>query len=154
MIKRKYPKQPIAAVGAIIKNHSHILLIRRKYEPSKGKWSIPGGLVELGETIREAIKREVEEEVDLKIEIEGILDVVDNIKYDERDKVKYHYIITDFIAKSLTKEVKGSAEVIEVRWFKPTDLENLDLTNTTKTLLKKIEKSISASSNITRNQCC
>jgi len=125
-------------VGAVIKDNDRILLVKRRYEPSQGKWSIPGGVVELGETIRAAVKREMEEEVSLQIELEDIVDVIDNIVYDENGKIRYHYIITDFMARPTGGELRTNFEATEARWFKSNELIDLDMTNTTRSLLKKI----------------
>jgi 8-oxo-dGTP diphosphatase len=138
LTNREYPRQPFPAVGAVIKDNDRILLVKRRNEPSQGKWSIPGGVVELGETIRAAVKREMEEEVSLQIEPEDIVDVIDNIVYDENGKVRYHYIITDFMARLTGGELKTNFESTRARWFKSYELIDLDMTNTTRRLLKKI----------------
>ena len=137
MTKREYPTQPLAAVGALIKKGDHILLVKRRYEPNQGKWSIPGGMIELGETVRDAVGREIEEEVGLKIEVEDIVDVVDNIIHDEKGNVRYHYIIIDFSATPISGELKGNTEVMDVKWFSSNDLRNLDITASTRKLLDK-----------------
>lgn len=137
-VKRQYPKQPLPAVGAVVKNGDRVLLVKRRFEPSAGKWSIPGGLVELGERVKDAVVREVEEEVGLKVEVERLIDVVDNIVRDEDGRIKYHYIIADYLTHPTSGELKGNPEVIELRWVSREELEQLELTRTSRRLLEQI----------------
>ena len=95
-MKRLYPDQPIVGVGAVIIYENKILLEKRKNEPSRGKWTIPGGLVELGESLESAVVREAREETCLEVENPRLLDVVDNVDLDESGKVKYHFVIVDY----------------------------------------------------------
>ncbi len=139
--RRIYPKAPLVGVGAVIQQDRKVLLIRRAYEPSKGLWSIPGGLVEVGETVQEATKREVEEETGILIELGQLIDVIDNIVRDEMGKVKFHYILVDFLAwpTSANPEIHPSSEALEARWFAPKEIEELPLTRTAQRLLKKLD---------------
>ncbi|MEM2211168.1 MAG: NUDIX hydrolase [Nitrososphaerales archaeon] len=137
-IKRKYPNQPIAAVGAIIKEGDKVLLVKRRFEPGMGKWSIPGGLVELGERVQDAVVREVKEEVGLTVKVEKLIDVVDNIIRDEEGRVMYHYIIADYLTSPISGELKGSHEILDLKWVTKEDLKNLELTRTCKRLLMQI----------------
>src|SRR3989337_2921716 len=97
MVRRLYPDQPVVGVGAVIVCRGKLLLEKRKNEPSKGKWTIPGGLVEVGESLEHAVIREAEEETCLKVENPRLLDVVDNVDLDEEGKVKYHFVIVDYM---------------------------------------------------------
>ena len=96
-MKRLYPDHPVVGIGAVIINQGKIALIKRGNEPSKGKWTIPGGLVELGENLEAAVIRETKEEVCLDVEKPSLIDVVDNVDLDEQGKVKYHYVIIDYL---------------------------------------------------------
>ncbi|MBS7606217.1 NUDIX hydrolase [Candidatus Bathyarchaeota archaeon] len=138
--KRVYPEMPLIGVGAVVQMDNKILLIQRANEPGRGLWSIPGGLLEVGETLKEAAKREVEEETGIPVEIGELIDVVENIIMDEDGRVKFHYVLIDFRAKPLSEktEIKPSSEVLEARWFTPEEIKNIPLTRTAKLLLKKI----------------
>ncbi|NWG08726.1 MAG: NUDIX hydrolase [Nitrososphaerales archaeon] len=138
MPKREYPKHPMVGVGGLIKQNDSVLLVKRENEPGRGKWSIPGGLINLGETMKNAVKREVEEEVGLRVDVVEVLDAFDVIIYDDKSRVRFHYVIVSFMAKPLGREVRGSKEASQVRWFKAKELKNLDMTSTTKSLLKKV----------------
>jgi 8-oxo-dGTP diphosphatase len=93
VLSRQYPKKPVVGVGAIILDGDKILLEKRKNAPSKGKWTVPGGLVELGESVEQAVIREVEEETRLKVYDPRLVDVVNYISLGERGAVMYHYVI-------------------------------------------------------------
>jgi mutator protein MutT len=129
-VKRLYPKQPIIGVGAVIIKDGKILLEKRKNEPGKGKWSIPGGLVELGETIEQTVIREVKEETGLEVEKPEHIDVVDNIIRDESGRVKYHFVIIDYFMKLKGGTLKAASDAEELKWVPLSDVEKYDLTKT------------------------
>ncbi|MEM3506619.1 MAG: NUDIX hydrolase [Candidatus Bathyarchaeia archaeon] len=137
-MQREYPKHPLVGVGAVIIDKDSVLLVKRKHEPGKGLWSIPGGLVELGETVREAVKREVKEETGLDVEVVKLIDVVDNIIKDEQNRIKFHYILIDFLVSIIRGECKPTSDASEIKWFKYNELTNYKVTNTAMNLLKKI----------------
>ena len=137
-LQREYPKHPLVGVGAIIKKDDAVLLVKRKYEPGKGLWSIPGGLVELGETVQEAVKREVKEETGLEVEVVKLIDVVDNIIRDEQNRIKFHYILIDFLVSIKGGKCEPTSDASEIKWFKSYELTNYSVTNTAINLLKKI----------------
>jgi mutator protein MutT len=95
-MKREYPEHPIMGVGGVIFHDQSVLLVRRNQEPAIGQWSLPGGAVELGETLDEALKREIQEEVSIKIEIGGLVRVLDRIIYDQEKRIRFHYVIADY----------------------------------------------------------
>ena len=138
--RRSYPKTPQVGVGAVIEKQGEIILVKRAHEPGKGLWSIPGGLVELGETLRDAAKREMKEETGLIVEIEELIDVMDSIEFDDNQRVKHHYVLIDFLAHPATKEteIRASDEVLDAKWITPSELSSLKLTRTVTRLLKKI----------------
>ncbi|GBC75588.1 Nucleoside triphosphatase NudI [archaeon HR06] len=134
---RRYPNYPLPAVGALILNKEKILLVKRRFMPSAGKWSIPGGLIEVGESLVEALKREVKEELNLEVKEYKFLDIVENIIKDEKGKVEYHFIIFNFLVKA-TGEIKLNYENSEYLWVNLEEVKNLDVTNTVKKLLERI----------------
>lgn len=139
--RRVYPKTPLIGVGAVVQRGKRILLIKRANEPARGLWSIPGGLVEVGETLKEAAKREVEEETGIKVEIGEFLDIIENIIRDRDGRVKFHYVLIDFRAKPVSEdaELSPSSEALEARWFTPEEMKNIPLTQTVRRLLRKMD---------------
>ena len=130
MVKRLYPKQPIIGVGAVIIKDGKILLEKRKNEPGKGKWSIPGGLVELGESVEQTVIREVREETGLKVGKPEHIDVVDNVIRDENGEIKYHFVIIDYFVKLKGGTMKAMSDAEELRWVTFDEVEKYDLTKT------------------------
>jgi 8-oxo-dGTP diphosphatase len=135
--ERWYPKSPIPAVGAVVIKDGKILTIKRLQEPGKGKWSIPGGRIELGETSFEAARREVREECSIEVEIERVLDSVDNIIRDEDGRVKYHFVIIDLVARYVSGEIRAQSDAEECRWVTPQELLELDITPMLREVLKR-----------------
>jgi 8-oxo-dGTP diphosphatase len=127
-MKRLYPDQPVVGIGAVIIKEGEIALIKRGNEPSKGKWTIPGGLVELGENLEAAVIRETKEEVCLDVENARLIDVVDNIDLDEQGKVKYHYVIIDYLVHVKSGNIKAASDAEELRWVPFDDVESYNLT--------------------------
>ena len=129
-MKRLYPEQPIVGVGAVIVCSGKILLEKRKSAPGRGKWTIPGGLVELGERAEQTVIREVREETNLKVEQPKLIDVVNNITLDKNDRIKYHFVIILFSAVLSDNPEKARAldDAEELRWLPLDEVENYDLT--------------------------
>jgi len=130
LVRRLYPEQPVVGVGAVITCHGQILLERRKNEPGKGKWSIPGGLVELGESVEETVIREVVEETSLEVQEPMLIDVVDDVTRDENDEIKYHFVIIDYFVRLKGGMPKASSDAAELKWVQLSGVENYDLTKT------------------------
>jgi ADP-ribose pyrophosphatase YjhB (NUDIX family) len=149
LVKRPYPKQPIVGVGAVIICDGKILLEKRKNEPGKDKWSIPGGLVELGESAEETTIREVKEETSLEVEAPTLIDVVDSVTRDENGDIKYHFVIVDYFVKLKGGVLRASSDAAELKWVQLSDVEKCDLTRSirgfferNKEKLKKLESCI------------
>jgi ADP-ribose pyrophosphatase YjhB (NUDIX family) len=129
-MRRLYPKQPLAGVGAVLVCSGKILLEKRKNEPGKGKWSVPGGLIELGEKAEQTAAREVLEETGLAVEKPELIDVVDNVDLDEKGKVRYHFIIIDFFMKLRGGTLEAASDAAELRWVRLDEVESYTLTGT------------------------
>ncbi len=127
-MKRLYPDQPIVGVGAVIIQDGKIVLIKRGNEPSKGKWTIPGGLVELGESLEAAVIRETKEEVCLDVDNPSLIGVVDNVDLDEQGKVKYHYVIIDYLVRVIAGTIQAASDAAELRWVLFDEVESYNLT--------------------------
>lgn len=143
-MKRLYPDQPVVGVGAVVVNEGKIVLIKRGNEPSKGKWSIPGGHVELGECLQAAVIRETKEETCLDVENPRLIDVVDNVDLDEQGKVKYHYVIVDYLVKIKCGNIAAASDAAELRWVPFDEVEDYNLTASFRVFFKqnreKLEK--------------
>ena len=122
-----YPQHPRVAVHALILNEGRILLVKRATEPSKGKWSLPGGRIELGEAIYQAIKREVLEECSIEIEIERIFDVGESIIRDEEDHISYHFVLIYLLARYKGGEVRAQSDAKDARWVTTKELAELEI---------------------------
>ena len=120
------PAAPSVGVGGVVVRDGSVLLIRRGKEPLRGRWVVPGGTVELGETLEEALVREMEEETGLVVEPLEILTVFDRIQR-EGDRVVYHYVIVDFLCRWRSGEAKAASDALEVAWAGPADLPRFDL---------------------------
>ena len=127
-MKRLYPEQPVVGVGAVIVQDSKIVLIQRANEPSKGKWTIPGGLVDLAESLEAAVMRETQEETGLAASDPALLDVVSNVDIDEKGKVKYHYVIIDYLVHVKSLEAKAASDAADLRWVPFDEVESYNLT--------------------------
>ena len=135
--RRQYPNKPLVGVGILIQQGDKYLLIKRAAEPDMGLWSIPGGMVELGEKVADAAVREAFEETGLNIKVIGILDVIDKIILDD-DRIKFHFIIVDFIAEYRSGKLKASSDALDTRWVSFEESKNYELSPTLIYLLKKI----------------
>jgi 8-oxo-dGTP diphosphatase len=120
---RSYPDRPVVGVGAVIVDAERVLLVRRGHAPLKGEWSLPGGAVELGETLEAALTREILEETSLNVRVECLVEVVDRIHYGGDGRVEYHYVVADYLCspRSTTTAAAGS-DADEVRWVHRAEL--------------------------------
>lgn len=136
--KRVYPSAPLVGVGAVAIKNGKVLLVKRAFEPGAGKWSIPGGLVEVGEKLSEACARETKEETGVEVEILELINVFDMIDRDEEGKTKYHYVLVDFLAKPVGGEERRSEEVTEIAWVDYQEAKRMDLTRTARKALEEL----------------
>lgn len=127
MTTRKYSQRPLVGVGAVIIENDEVLLVKRAKEPKANFWTLPGGLVEIGETIHDALKREIREECQVEIELKEIIDVVDYIEKNDAGDFKYHYVLVDFEAKIVGGTLSPGSDVLETRWVSFSELKTLNL---------------------------
>jgi len=135
---RRYPEKPLVGVGAVILSDDKILLVKRANEPNKGKWSVPGGLVRIGEKLKDALRREILEELGVEIDIGDVACVTDEIFYDRDGNVEYHYIVIDFYANIIAGEPKAMSDAEEVEWFGLDEIDEVDAVEFVKKLVKVI----------------
>jgi len=136
-MNRSYPDHPIIGVGAVIIDGDRVLLVRRATEPLKGEWSIPGGMLELGEKLRDGVRREALEETGLVVEPGEVLDVVDSIFTDSEGRTQYHYVLIDYLCRPVSGEAKAGTDVSDVRWVGENDLPAMKLRDLTDRVIRK-----------------
>lgn len=127
-MQRSYTSYPIAAVGVVLTAGQRVLLVKRGQAPKKGIWTLPGGAIELGEQAHQAAVREIFEECGIRIDVECVLDVVDLIENDVQGKIRYHYVIIEFLARYRGGRLRAASDAAEARWVAPERLEDYDLT--------------------------
>jgi 8-oxo-dGTP diphosphatase len=116
-MKREYPDAPLVGIGAVIVERGRVVLVKRGHLPLLGEWSIPGGALELGETVREAVIREAREETGLDVEPMALLGVYDRVVRDENGGVRYHYVLVDFLCRRVSGELRAASDCEEAQWF-------------------------------------
>ena len=136
-MKREYPEAPLVGVGAVMVERGRVLLVKRGQPPLKDRWSPPGGLVELGETVREAVAREVGEETGLRVEVDKLLGVFDRVVRDEAGRIQYHYVLVDFLCRAVGGELKAAGDAVDARWFLREELAALRLAADTMKLIEE-----------------
>lgn len=137
-MKREYPRAPIVAVGVIIRQGDQIALVQRDKEPSRGLWTFPGGAVELGESIRDAARREAQEETGLHVEVQDVATIMDHVVRDEEGRVHYHYIIVDFYARPIGGTLQPGTDVSDACWVGLAELEALSMTEKAEQLAREL----------------
>ena len=125
---RSYPSQPGFGVGAVVIEGGKVLLVRRGHAPLEGRWTLPGGLVELGETLEDGLRREVLEETGWTVRVGKQLALFDFIEKDESGRVHYHYVLADFLCERIEGDLRAGSDVTDVRLVSPDELDAYDLT--------------------------
>ncbi len=141
-MSREYPTRPIVGVGALILQGGRLLLVKRGSQPGLGKWSIPGGLVELGENVRDAMVRETREEVGLEVEAVRLIDVFDSITRDEKEDVQYHFVVVNFFVRVVGGSLQTASDILEAAWVPIDEVEKRDLTNLFRRFFEKHRETI------------
>jgi mutator protein MutT len=138
-MKRDYPDRPIVGVGAVIveKEKGRVVVVKRGTEPLKGQWSIPGGAVELGETLREAVAREAREETGLTVEPGEIVEVFDSIYRDSEGRPRFHYVLVDFVCQRRSGELCAASDISEARWITLQELPEMKMTSLAEKVIRK-----------------
>ena len=134
---RTFPEHPIVGVGAVVVEGDRALVVRRANEPLKGEWSVPGGMLELGEKLREGVVREVQEETGLKVEPIEVLDVFDSIFTDPDGRTRYHYVLVDYLCRVVSGSAVAATDVSEVRWVDEGELDGLKMREATAGVIRK-----------------
>ena len=136
-MKREFPEVPLVGVGAIIIEDSRVVLVKRLHPPLQAEWSIPGGVLEVGEMVREAAIREAREETGLTVEPGELLGVFDRILRDPEQRVQYHYVLIDFLCCRVAGDLAAASDAADVRWFTQEELPGLNLAKDTLEVILK-----------------
>jgi ADP-ribose pyrophosphatase YjhB (NUDIX family) len=136
-VSREYPDYPRVGVGAVVLDGARVLLVRRGRAPAAGKWSLPGGLVELGESTREAIVREVEEECGVRVRVVDVAGVLDRVTRDREGRVQYHWVLVDYLAVAESDGISAGSDAAECCWI---EIERIGELETTDGLLDMIRR--------------
>ena len=126
-MKREYPDRPIVGVGAVIIDRGRVLLVKRGSPPMLGQWTIPGGVVELGETLRSAAEREAQEETGLTVHVGEVIEVIDRILPGDDGRTQFHYVLIDFLCSVVQGEAQAGSDAAEVAWAAENELEKFKL---------------------------
>jgi len=126
-MRREFPEYPLIGVGAVIVEDGRALLVRRGTPPLLGEWSLPGGVLECGEALREAVVREAREETGLTVEVGEMLGVYERVIRTEDGRVRYHYVLIDFLCRRIAGEMRAGSDAAEVGWFRRDELPALKL---------------------------
>ena len=127
-MSRQYPERPVVGVGAVIVQDDKVVLIRRRFEPLKGEWSLPGGGVEVGETLEQAVAREMLEETGFEVEVGPVIEVFDRITRDDDQRVRYHYVLVDYLCWPVGGELRAGSDVDDAVLVEPDGLGPYRLT--------------------------
>jgi 8-oxo-dGTP diphosphatase len=140
-MQREFPSTPLVGVGAVIIENSiedsRVLLVKRAHPPLQAQWSIPGGVLEVGELVRDAAIREAREETGLIVEPGDLLGVYDRVLRNPEQRVQYHYVLVDFLCRRVGGELQAASDAAEVRWFRQEELPVLNLAEDTLDVIKK-----------------
>lgn len=135
--ERLYPSRPLVGVGAVVWDGARVLLERRGQPPAQGSWAIPGGLVELGETAETAVRREVQEECGVEIEVGPVLGLFEPIQRDSDGRIRYHFTVIDFLAYYRGGELRSGDDAAEVCWVTPGELAQYELSAATRAMIAR-----------------
>ena len=136
-MKRDYPERPLIGVGAVIVDGGRVVVVRRGHEPLKGEWSIPGGVLEIGETLRAGAAREALEETGLAVEAGEVLEVLDRIVRDGEGRIQFHYVLIDFLCRRTRGELRAGGDAEEARWISANELDSFSIADSAAAVLRK-----------------
>jgi 8-oxo-dGTP diphosphatase len=134
---RPYPDRPVVGVGAVVLDGERVLLVKRGHAPLKGQWSLPGGGVETGETLEQAVAREVLEETGVTIEVGPIVEVLDRISRDSDGRVEHHFVLVDFVARPSGGFLRSASDAEDAEWVRLSDLPKYEVAGVTMSVIQK-----------------
>ncbi len=134
---RTYPTRPVVGVGAVVFDADRVLLVKRANEPLKGEWSLPGGAVELGETLEAAVAREVFEETGLAVDVGPVVEVLDRVQHGADGRIEYHYVIVDYLCRARSDGLARGSDADDARWIALSELPACRLTDKATSVIRK-----------------
>jgi 8-oxo-dGTP diphosphatase len=134
---REYPERPVVGVGGVVIADSRALLIKRGHPPLQGEWSIPGGTLEVGETLLEGVERELVEETGIRVRVVALIEVFERVFRDDDGRAKYHFVILDYLCEAIDGEARAGSDVTDVAWASEDDLERFSLTPTATRVIRR-----------------
>jgi 8-oxo-dGTP diphosphatase len=138
--QREYPERPLVGVGGVVIADGRALLIKRGGPPLQGEWSIPGGMLELGETLDQGVRRELAEETGLEVRVEDLIEVFERVFLDDDGRTKYHFVILDYLCEAVSREARAGSDVTDVAWAREEELAQYSLTPTAMRVIKRAFK--------------
>lgn len=148
--RREFPERPLIGVGGLVISGGRVLLARRGAPPLKGEWSIPGGLLEVGEALMEGVRRELLEETAVEIRVVELIEVFERIDLDASGTARHHFVVLDYLCEMLGGEARAASDVTDVAWAAPEELPNYSLSEAaTRVILRAFEMSRARS-----HSCC
>ncbi|ROQ93240.1 NUDIX hydrolase [Desulfosoma caldarium] len=140
MSDRQYPDRPLVGVGAVVFLEGDVLLVRRGREPAYGLWSLPGGLVKLGESLDAAVRREVLEETGLQVKVVDVVACLDRVFRDTAGRIAYHYVLVDFLCEPLSGHIQPGSDVLDCAYFAPHKLHQVPITPGAAEVIQKADR--------------
>lgn len=134
---RKYPERPYVGIGAVIVHEGRVVLVKRRFEPLAGQWSIPGGAVEAGETLEACVAREMAEETGFLVQVGPVVEVLDRITRDEEGRVLYHFVLIDYLCWPIGGELQAGSDVAEAVLAEPSELVQYELTEKATSVIER-----------------
>jgi 8-oxo-dGTP diphosphatase len=142
-MQREYPNRPLVGVGAIIVDSRRVALVKRGKAPLLGEWSIPGGMLELGETLRQGAEREAVEETGLVVRATELLGVFDRVVLDDEKRCQYHYVLIDFLCEPISGDLHAAGDASDARWFTMEEVSKIPLPQDTANVIRQgLEKAV------------
>lgn len=135
--RRLRPSRPVLGIGAVIVDDGRVVLVRRAHPPLQGEWSLPGGAVELGETLADAVRREVLEETGLVVDVGPLVDVIERVQHDEAGNIEYHFVVADYKCRRLGGTLASGSDASDARWVDPAGLGDFHVTDTAMIVVRK-----------------
>lgn len=134
---RQYPDRPIVGVGAVVIDDGRVVLVKRRFDPLAGQWSLPGGSLEVGETLEAGVAREILEETGLVVEVGPVVDVFDRIMLDEARRVRYHFVLIDYLCRPVGGRLRAGSDVADVALVEPARLAEYGLSLKATSVIQK-----------------
>jgi 8-oxo-dGTP diphosphatase len=134
---REYPERPVVGVGAVVVRDRKALIVKRAHEPRRGEWSLPGGLLELGESLQDAVRREIKEETSLDVTVGPIIETFDRVHRDDHGKIRYHFVIVDFVCWPDGGDAVAGSDADDVAWVGATEIDEYKVNAHAKAVIER-----------------